>query len=413
MSRLHDFFFPPSLPGYPISYRGQVLRWIFVVTVGLATVIYRFSDLSWKYDEPTALALFGEFIGLAGALYLAARRRELPFQIAYLAPLCLAVSSSSTGAALLAMFSMATRGRWQEILPNSLLFATSQIVSSLVYSEILAPGIPLMIGFVSIVPLSVIFYAVAVSIGERRKRNSAFTAWQASEQQVQSSRVQEIRALERTSIAREMHDVLAHRISMVALHSGALAYREDMEPKQVHETAQLINDNARLALSELREVLGTLRTDQISDESDAPQPTLAQLPLLWEEANTAVAPVSIVWHGLRPEDADVLQESTSRNAYRVIQEGLTNARKHAPGIPVQVSLSRIDPRFLRITLVNRLAGGRAVEDAVPFEGFGLIGMTERVRSSGGTITAGPSGDLFVVDVALPWVEREIGREDSE
>lgn len=408
---------PPIASAPPIGSLGALVRSVFVVVVGLGAFGITYFGASLR---PMNWLIIPDILGAAAGLYLYVRRRELPVAVAYLAPILGWGSSLFAGAGMLATFSMATRRRWQEIVPNailSLLLAVFSLESIAGYSASTT-----LVDVIMLVILLALFYAAAIIVGTTRESNVAKRGWAVSEERLQDSRVQEIRALERSAIAREMHDVLAHRISMVALHSGALAYRTDMPAEQVRETAQTINENARLALSELRQVLGTLRSELISDDVEAPQPTLARLPQLWEEANSAVAPVEIIWNAMRPVDVEQLQDSVSRNAYRVIQESLTNARKHAPGIPVQVNLSRVSPTEFTITVVNKVIPhpyapgvvGNGVSGAVPrsngqaeqLTGFGLIGMAERVRSSGGTISAGIRGHVFVVEVHLPWSTKE-------
>lgn len=400
---------PPIATAPPIGQLGAFVRWAFVVLVGFVVFLVHVRELA-EFPEAIVWSILLEVPGLALSVYLFVNRRTLPVAVAFFGPVAGWLSAAGAGAAMLATFSLATRGKWRELVPNILL--------TVAFSAIPGPASPgssffTVVDFLLLAAVLITFYAIGLAVGFRREKTAAKRDWLRSEDQLQVSRVQEIRALERTAIAREMHDVLAHRISMVALHSGALAYRSDMEPEQVRETAQLINDSARLALKELREVLGTLRSEQtIGDEAEAPQPTLESLPRLWEEANAAVAPVSVTWHGLSPESVNVLQDSTSRNAYRVIQESLTNARKHAPGVPVQVNLGHTDPRFLQISVVNQILPYRypraQFQPTDHLSGFGLIGMAERVRSSGGTITAGAQGNQFVVNVSLPWITKEQG-----
>ena len=154
------------------------------------------------------------------------------------------------------------------------------------------------------------------------------------------------RDAERTRIAREMHDVLAHRISLVAMHAGALAYREDLTREQTAETAATIQANAQLALAELRQVLGVLRAGRVPDGVEAPQPTLAELAALLADVREAGSQVQLDVLGLRECDLAKIPATLSRTWFRIVQEALTNARKHAPGEPVSVRLTGEPGGFL-------------------------------------------------------------------
>jgi signal transduction histidine kinase len=179
---------------------------------------------------------------------------------------------------------------------------------------------------------------------------------------------------ERTRIAREMHDVLAHKVSLIALHAGALELVAAGD-ERVREGAGLIRVTAREALQELREVLGVL-------QSDASPSELPDLPTLIAAATQAGQRVEL------HDEAGSLPPPTARVVYRVIQEGLTNARKHAPGAPVSVSVTG-GP-----TVVVDVRNGPVAAPALdlPGTGTGLIGLSERLRLAGGTCEAGPTDD---------------------
>lgn len=211
-----------------------------------------------------------------------------------------------------------------------------------------------------------------------------------------AERARELAVLqERARIAREMHDVLAHRISLVAMHAGVLAYRDDLPHAQVKSSAEVIRDNAHLALTELRGVLTMLRADD--GQPVTPQPTLADLEELIDTERGA---------GGRIELADLtggtqsLPSSVGRHAYRIVQEALTNARKHAPGARVQVMLSGGPGEGLLISVQNPVnnRGGD-----VPGARMGLIGLAERAQIAGGQLQAQETNGLFEVRAWLPWI----------
>ena len=148
--------------------------------------------------------------------------------------------------------------------------------------------------------------------------------------------IAEARRAERTKIAREMHDVLAHRLSLLAAYAGALEFRPDAPPEELARAAGVIRDGAHQALEELREVIGVLRDDPAEKEPDRPQPTLSDLPRLLDEARAA-GTAGHGWTTAWPTPATV-PDVLGRTVYRVVQEALTNARKHAPGQEATVLL---------------------------------------------------------------------------
>ncbi|AHH18661.1 putative two-component system sensor kinase [Nocardia nova SH22a] len=210
----------------------------------------------------------------------------------------------------------------------------------------------------------------------------------------QGRRVAEARAAERRALAREMHDVLAHRLSLVATFAGALEYREDVTAPQITRAAGVIREGVHQALAELREVIGVLREDT---EIDRPQPGLAELPDLVAGSRAAQ---SVVHFDDRISDKESVPASVGRTGYRVVQEGLTNARKHAAGLPVHVSVGGRPGADLRIEVRNPIGG---IPSNAPGTGTGLIGLTERVRLTGGRLDHEfTSSGEFRLCASIPW-----------
>jgi len=214
----------------------------------------------------------------------------------------------------------------------------------------------------------------------------------------QGRRVAEARSLERTKMAREMHDVLAHRLSLLATYAGALEYRPDSSPEKLARAAGVIRSGVHQALDELREVISVLRDGEIEElPGGRPQPTFGDLTALVAESRNAGTEIRYDETVAAPES---LPPATGRTAYRVVQEGLTNARKHAAGHPVTVLVSGRPGDGLRIELTN--AGGNGVPLA-PGSGTGLVGLTERVQLAGGTLDHGrAAGGGFRLQASLPW-----------
>ncbi|MFI0351280.1 sensor histidine kinase [Actinomadura sp. 9N407] len=231
--------------------------------------------------------------------------------------------------------------------------------------------------------------ALLISLRERARRAEA----------EQGRRVAEARMLERARIAREMHDVLAHRLSLVATYAGALEYRPDAPPEKLAQAAGVVRAGVHQALDELREVIIVLREEE--DDEGRPQPGPADLPRLVEESRDAGTEVR-----LRDEvtEPDALPATIGRTAYRVVQEGLTNARKHASGTPVHVLLEGRPGDHLSIEIRNALTGAAPL---APGSGTGLVGLTERVRLAGGHldheyIDKGMAAGEFRLHAWLPW-----------
>jgi signal transduction histidine kinase len=199
-----------------------------------------------------------------------------------------------------------------------------------------------------------------------------------------------------------MHDVLGHRISLLALHAGALEVRPDLPAAEVRATAQLMRLTARQALEELRTVIGVLREDSgdAAVTPRVPQPTLADIPRLVEETRRAGAKIIL---DLRVDHADDVPGALARDVYRIVQEALTNIGKHAGGTQAHVVITGAPDHGLHLDVRNPHPGHPQLEPALPGSGAGLLGLHERVALAGGTLVHGPDGTGdFVVRAHLPW-----------
>ncbi|HLI00021.1 MAG TPA: histidine kinase [Acidimicrobiales bacterium] len=238
---------------------------------------------------------------------------------------------------------------------------------------------------------------LVLSLRERAERAEAEVTWKADL----------ARQGERERMAREMHDVLAHRLSLLSVHAGALEFRPDAPPEEIARAAAVIRANAHEALEDLRSVIGVLR-QQEGAVPERPQPTLTDLPALVEECRQAGTEVAFREGGLTG-----LPAATGRSVYRIAQEALTNARKHAPGSPVGVELTGNPHAGVTVTVSSRLpvaaaspgSGGVPELPPVPGSGTGLIGLRERTELAGGQLWYGPTatGD-FLLRAWLPWVQ---------
>jgi signal transduction histidine kinase len=207
---------------------------------------------------------------------------------------------------------------------------------------------------------------------------------------------------ERQRIARELHDVVAHHMSVIAIQAEAAPYKVADPPKELTESFAEIRASALSGLSELRRVLGVLRSDQ---PDTAPQPGLDDLDGLLESARSGGVTVSIGVSGTpRP-----LPEGVDLSAYRIVQEALSNAMRHAPGSAVRVMLYygeaalHIEIRNAGSVTGTQIAGAQHNGAGLGRGGgHGIIGMSERAAMLGGHLRAGPTGDgEFLVTAALP------------
>jgi len=209
---------------------------------------------------------------------------------------------------------------------------------------------------------------------------------------------EEARAAERRRIAREMHDVLAHRLSLLSVHAGALEFHPDAPAEEVAEAAGVIRQSAKTALEELRSVIGVLREDSGESLTQAPQPTLADLAALVEESEAAGMRITA---RIELGDAAPAAAAVGRTAYRIAQEGLTNARKHAPGAAVTLTV-RAPDGDLQVEVRSLAPVAVAAAAPPPGTGTGLIGLAERVSLAGGTLEHGVDPDgAFVLRASLP------------
>ncbi len=374
-----------------LTWWSQTWRVILVVAISALTwaprVSYLWDERRWSIAVDLALG------AIAFAVTFAFRRTH-PVAVATFTNIVGVVSSTAAGPAALALVSLSTRRRWREIVPQVILTVGSAAASEYLLKTPDEPPTTLVdIGFISVAICLVIAWGMYV--GSRRELLASLRMRATLAEAEQHSRVREAQVAERARIAREMHDVLAHRISTVSMHAGALAFRDDLGPEQVRETAQTIQETSHQALTELREVLGVLRDGPGDADPEPPQATVLDVRELIEDNRRA---------GMRIDvdcDAD-LQELPSvlgRTLYRCVQEALTNARKHAPASRVRVAVSGRPGDGLDLRIVNPLS---VVAAPPPESGFGLVGLAERVALLGGTQSTRTVDRAFELRVWLPW-----------
>ena len=200
-------------------------------------------------------------------------------------------------------------------------------------------------------------------------------------------------ATERARIAREMHDAVGHRVSLMVLQAGAIEMAAT-DQQRVEQLACQVQQAGRLALDELRQAVGVLRDGEDDGAPLTPQPGLDDIERLVKECRAAGMTVEFT----RATEAPPVDPAVCRAAYRIVQEGLTNAGKHAPGAAVTVTVER-PPDQLLVRVVN---GAPAEPSQARGGGFGLVGLRERVRTLDGELRAEPRLDGgFLVEAVLP------------
>jgi len=247
-------------------------------------------------------------------------------------------------------------------------------------------------GLSSVLLLMVVVTAAA--LGDSRRQRGEALAERDETRQAMSDTLHDRAAMEeRARIARDLHDVVAHHVSAIAVEAESARVTTEGLSDEGRAHFESIGQTARDALTEMRRLLGVLREDASADAVRDPQPSLTQVNDLVETARAAGSPVTLTLEGAvvpLPTGVDLC-------AYRILQEALTNVRRHAPGAAVEVELE-YQPEVLRLRVRDH-GPGAAPEDP---DGHGLLGMRERAIMVGGTLTAGPAeGGGFVVDAVLP------------
>jgi signal transduction histidine kinase len=387
--------------GEGASGRRSVRDWVVDVSTFGGAVLLGLVVLGVaKEYEPVSqeAATLDLALGMLSCLSLWWRRR-FPLAVAWLAVPAQALSTSAVGATIVIVVNLALRVSWRRSIPVLCVYVVSAVAAIAFLPAHRHEG------WVDVV-LVLAYYLVSFAWGStlRARRSWAIAVREEAERErtEHARRLAEARRRERAAIAREMHDVLAHRISLVSVHAGALAYRTEqpdgpeLSRTEVAGSARIIRDNAHQALEELQEVLRVLRADD--DRSIAPQARLSDLPNLVDEARASGQSVDV-----RDEvgAADALRPNLQRTVYRVVQEGLTNARKHAPGAPVTVRLAGAPGDALTVEVGNPLPVGVTAAQ-IPGAGAGLVGLAERVELDGGRLEPGSADGMYTLRARLPW-----------
>ncbi|MFC3450969.1 sensor histidine kinase [Amycolatopsis speibonae] len=390
---------------------GVVLT-VVAVAACVISSIFVFSAQGYlpatKSFDPTWWSTLGFFTGIAAAVMLCWRHKwpELVLGIALVPPLCF---RSDALAALVALAALAAHRRDRLMWIGSVLvyLATAWALfgDANRHPEVTVAGQIVGKQFSAVqvmgtLTVAVVMTAVPLTVGVVRGMQDTLAIREAKEEEL---RAEMTRRAERTRIAREMHDVLGHRLSLLSLQAGAL---EVSKGPATTEAAKTVRTTARQSLEDLRQVIGVLRDGQGFGESgeggphpEPPQPTLADIPELVANARRAGLGVNVT---ILLDDAGGAPALLGTTAYRIVQESMTNILKHAPGAAAEVSVRGGPGNGLTVEVVNPLSS-TAAAGKPSGAGTGLTGIGERVTLIGGNVSAGPTEErTFAVRAWLPW-----------
>lgn len=374
---------------------SELWRLAFAAILGIAAWITSVA-LTLKAGEDPILWQVGldALAGLA-AVVLAAFRHRWPFLIAIVLSLFTGFSSASLGAWALVVISLATRRKLPEIAWVFGITLASG-VAALVIDES-SRAAPFDWSWVGILALIVaIPLVIGYARGARRAELDGLRREADLLREEQRQIAEQARLAERGRIAAEMHDALGHQLSVIAVQAAALKLHPDLPEAQRQECVSAIRSASQEGLSELRHTLSMLAEDSSEPE---PSPRLAErIDDLIEQVRQAGSPVQA---DLEQARLDELPAELGRPVFRIVQECLTNAMRHAPGTPVSLSVSSEPGTAVQIHVNNAL-----IPSAVPSpgSGIGLAGIAERARLADGDLQVHRGTDHFTVEARLPWLQ---------
>jgi signal transduction histidine kinase len=352
-----------------------------VVTAGARVEAGSLPVPAWLFDLDQAVAALG-----CAALWW---RRRWPVGLAVTLVALSTFSELVAGAMVVALFTVAVH---RPPRTTAAVFALS-LLAAVVYVLLRPdPGEPRLVLLLLGVAVQGAAVGWGLSVRHRRQLVLSLHERAAAAETEARLRAEQAQHHAREQIAREMHDVLGHRLSLLSVHAGALEYRPDAPAEEVARAAAVIRESAHQALQDLREVIGVLR----APVGELPQPTFADLHGLVAESSRAGMRVE-----LRKETAGTVPDAVGRTAYRVVQEALTNARKHATGAEVGVRVTGEPGQGLTVEVRNAAPAAAPNSDAR--SGQGLVGLAERVTLAGGRLEHGLTADGgWLLSAWLPW-----------
>jgi signal transduction histidine kinase len=337
-------------------------------------------------------------IGCAAGLALFGRRRVPGATLALSGALTLVLLQVEPGAGAtaviapaVALYSLALRGG-----TRARVIAAVAAVAAIVLADILHSGGPTLLQTLG----HALLVAIPLLIADvHRTRHANLVLLQERLELAERTREQEAERRaeqERLRIARDLHDVIAHTLTTINVQASTAAQLLDRNPRHVRNALETIEDSSRDAIDELRAILGVLRGGEDGDPPLRPAPGLDDVTELVRRTRDDGVDVHVETVGERPHR---VPEAVSLAAYRIVQESLTNARRHAPGAAVQVTLT-FEPDRVAVAIENGEGSPGRTNGRGP--GVGIMGMTERAAAVGGTVTARSLPGGFRVDAQLPF-----------
>lgn len=381
----------------------KILIAVSVVVGDVLVSLMRLADTDASVNRMlvTAAVMVGTWMLLPFALRHAARERDP--RSAQAGPLSALVAATIISATVsiaeyrpsvfIAAFSAASRRSrlWMATVCAAMV-ASELVTIDLSRSEGLnAPG---KLGFfIAIILPAVVVLVVGLVRSNQKERTIALQAQAELTHEEMATRENFARQEERDRIARDMHDTLSHRLSMIAVYAGGLAYRKDLDPEETRKSARTIRDEAEAAVGDLREALHSLRSEGRIDPREG-------VESLVERSRQAGMEVEVRYQaGAGPQSLEELSTMAGHALNRAVQEGLTNARKHAPGKPVTITIAALADALL-ITMSNPTAQA-GEKSSVHSGGYGIVGMRERASVVGGSLQVNDEEGRFSWTLRLP------------
>ncbi|WP_369408602.1 sensor histidine kinase [Herbidospora daliensis] len=359
----------------PRDWLVDTLLFLFAAVIGVVTAAERLG-----MPEPVTPAVFvlDQVVGVLGCAALWWRRRW-PVELALALVVLSAFFELAGGATLVAMFTVAVH---RSVRATMTIFGLGLVTAFVFALARQGPGETRDTLFLLGVSLQTAATGWGLLVHHRRRLLETLKETAARAEAEAQQRVRE-------ALAREIHDVLGHRLSLLSVHAGALEFNPDASPDEVSRAATVIRQSAHQALQDLREVIGVLR----APVEELSQGSLDRIKELVAESRRAGMTVRLTMD----VDGAAVPGRAGHTGYRIVQEGLTNARKHAPGAEVAVTVAGTPGEWLTIEVRNAVT---ASPGGPP--GQGLEGLAERVRPMGGRVTYGPDGDAWSLSAWLPW-----------
>ncbi|MGW1123314.1 sensor histidine kinase, partial [Streptomyces tanashiensis] len=379
---------------------------LVLIAVTGATVVALLDWDSWSSEQGALFGTEGQLATAGGAITAVLARRRWP-ATALVAAATLMAFEPLTGGALTAVaytagLNWARLHHRVAVLTVSLTVPLAVTVANSAVEPAPILEYDVMVVLVTGIVCGVLPGLAGALAGQRERLVQALEERNAFLERAHRSAEEQARSRERSRIAGEMHDLLGHRLSLIALHSGGLEMAAGTGDPEVRRSALLVHSTVRQAMTELRDVLGVLRAED--PLSGTPEPltartgTRAQVAALVAQSRTAGIAVRLDWSG---EDLTGESPTARRAVDRVIREALTNVHKHAAASEVRVVVRR-ESREVRVDVRNgpESASARAVR--LPGGDLGLVGLHERIRLLGGTLRAEPAdGGGYAVDARIP------------